>query len=273
MINCASCSYEFSLQSKFGFLEMKGSFHFVSKKESAALLEHLLTFDEEVIELKTYASYVLARCRNCQIDVGKKFKTRSGLEYIAFGKEKLTYGGFSCSEKDKWKDLIGMTPFKDFDRFDKSEFIRQTGWKKPVSEQSQKITTSFRSRQNQLESSQSLSNKATTESFQNEREVLGSSQIPLKKTFSEPIQIKNIPRAGFQSRRCQLDNSQNSKANTGQFQNEREAVGDSLNSKLLFLRNKSQKWDTDQLIFELTCPNKANWDKITGNIFYIHIYT
>ena len=47
---------------------------------------------------------------------------------------------------------------------------------------------------------------------------------------------------------------------------ERQDVGESVNDKVNFLKNKIEKWDADKLLYEFKGPNKKNWDKIISTV-------
>ena len=47
---------------------------------------------------------------------------------------------------------------------------------------------------------------------------------------------------------------------------ERQDVGESVNDKVNFLKNKMEKWDVDKLLYEFKGPNKKNWDKIISTV-------
>jgi hypothetical protein len=51
---------------------------------------------------------------------------------------------------------------------------------------------------------------------------------------------------------------------TERFKPSRDKIGTTLNDKLRFLQAKIGSWDADQLIHELTGPNKENWEEIVG---------
>lgn len=61
-----------------------------------------------------------------------------------------------------------------------------------------------------------------------------------------------------------LDPQQGSEKRRTRQVAERDQVGSSTSSKLQFLRNAIRKWETDQLLHEMTGPNRANWEMIAG---------
>ena len=120
-VHCANCGVDYGNIQNFEFRVEEShsgkSFHLVSKESHVHDLNHLLIFDDEVVTLhKEKSMYVVINCKSCGSDVGKKF-TKSGSFYLAFGKEKLTYGDVSLKKSDRWSLIESTYPFNSLARY------------------------------------------------------------------------------------------------------------------------------------------------------------
>ena len=255
MICCANCSAELGPEQSFGFLEMQEknggiSLHFVLQRD---LLEKFVSsvavVETEFIENR----YYVVSCKKCGCAFGKKFSPKirgQPAPYIAFGKEKITYGHAIAPLKknQKWAVIVTTEPFSSYPRFSPTDFVVASG--RPKTNHSQgrgggNYDTSWgkvggggrgfgsgRGRGSGFDNQRSVA--FNSERSQRGRDDMRSTDTRVTMTSSaHPVAPPVVP--------------------------ERKLVGTSAHDYVSFLAEKMNNWESSKLIYELSGPNKKNW--------------
>jgi hypothetical protein len=285
IVSCGDCGADFGDIQNFGFIRQGDrGFHFVSKTFHAEVLtsNNSVYFGDELVRLpKERSSYVIAYCTTCGSDVGKKFSKDTSEEYIAFGKEKIKYGDLTLRKKDKWSLLESNEPFASLDRFLISNFRktsskyfddRRKGPKKSVDESGcrfERIPNESRSCNDFRVGNCTRGRSCKFSHNDNDNIRASTNKSFLLGGRSDP----NLAKSKSMNEACSKYASHKNDHSEANYKTERSIVGASLSSRLAFL-TRIHSWEADKVIYELSGPNKTNWENICGilNCLYT-VYT
>ncbi len=274
MITCRDCSFELGSFNNFGFLEKQEtrgkSYHFVAEKSYIEVLSNKLIFDTDITSCDDgRASYIVVRCSQCSSDVGKKFTTSSSEIYFAFGKEKIRYGDDTVCKEDKWPALLGTETFRRFERFDMSSF-RDGNSRAPIVSSSSIYLPPNNSRNSSKSSNTGSSSNDNNKTYN--RNSNNSSDNPTNRRNASRGFVHHAGRFESSSSRSGRGPPSRPPPSKGNTPVERPTVGTSLAEKIKFLQTKMSNWEPDKLVYELTGPNSANWQLITGVFIFFQYY-
>lgn len=236
---CCSCEDFLGTAEDFGILVIgernnRESYHFVLRYSK---IHSFITESVNVAPALIDDKYHIVSCRKCSFEIGKRFRERNH-DYIAFGKEKLKYQGIILSKTDRWIEKINTDFFKDLTRFQLSDFSTRS-----------KKTTQMRNHNGGINVPYNARNNPGGQGHKYSGESGQKTSQYLPDEYRKKDSYTN-------------NNRKDQKVGT-ELQQERPDVGSSLADKISFLENKEGRWKPDQMVFELTGPNKKNWDKIT----------
>ena len=267
-VNCRNCSFFLGSNDKFGFLEAPGfkgfgtSYHLVLHADKAdSFTEEVADVIDEVIKPDDSdgCSYQIMNCRNCGIDIGKRMY-QYGATYLAFGKEKVTIDGSHLEKSDKWVPHLKDMPYSELQRFSVENFggvptvVRsrsQPNWQRnnalPDRNKFAPGKVEYKSR-----------NPAVTTPSYGKSKVhsaaKASNYAPGNYTQKIPgrVNVSNRDAPSYHTQKLpdrvnapDIISGQGSKSH-------REDVGKSIKDKVEFLRKKTNFWDVNKLIHELT---------------------